>query len=150
MSGSIRSGRNSAREGLGVVLQVGQLDPPGDLVALAPNDVIGVGLALAVGQALHGCEDSLVETFSPQILGRDRSILDHVMEDGHDLRRFTLHGVHDPERVEDVRLAVLVLLPLVGSGGDLQRFLDGRHDFPRYETRSDPQRFGLVVSLDRP
>src|SRR5271166_1618285 len=63
--------------------------------------------------------------------------LDHVMEDGHDLRRFILHGVHDPERVEDVRLAVLVLLPLVGSGGDLQRFLDGRHDFPRYETRSD-------------
>ena len=23
------------------------------------------------------------------------------------------------------------LLTLVGSGGDLQRFLDGRHDFPR-------------------
>jgi uncharacterized protein DUF2809 len=35
-------------------------------------------------------------------------------------------------------------------GADLQRFLDGRHNFPRYETWSDPQRLGPVVSLDRP
>ena len=83
-----------------------------------------------MGQALHGYEDSLVEPFSPQILQRDRGILDHVVEDCHDLRWYIFHGVHDPKRVQDVWLAVLVLLPLVGSGDYLQGFLDGCHDLP--------------------
>src|SRR4051812_955113 len=35
----------------GDVLQVGQLHPPGHLVALAPHHVLGVGLALAMGDS---------------------------------------------------------------------------------------------------
>ncbi len=43
--------------------------------------------ALTVGHAVQGSEHCLVETFSPQILGCDRRILDYVVEDSHmDLR----------------------------------------------------------------
>ena len=102
-----------------------------------------------MGQTFQGCEDSLVEPFSPQIFSRDRSILDHVMEERHDLRLYIFHGVHEPEWVEDIRLAVLVLLHLMGLGGYPQRFLDGWYDSLRFEVRSDSKRFGLIISLHR-
>ena len=49
------------------------------------------------------------------------------MEDGDDLGVQALHAVHDPQRVQDVGEALLVHLALVGTGGDLDRLLNGRH-----------------------
>ena len=68
-----------------------------------------------MGHTSQGGQDPLAEALPTEVVFRDRRVLDHVMEDCHDLRRFALHGDHDRERVEEVRLADLVLLPLVRS-----------------------------------
>ncbi len=80
-----------------------ELDPASDLVALAAHDVIGVGLVLAVGDAQHGGDDLLAEARLTQFVGGDRGVLDHVMEDGHDLGLCSLDAHHHPQRMEDVR-----------------------------------------------
>jgi hypothetical protein len=84
-----------------------------------------------MGDAGYGGDHRLGESLPAQVVGRDRRVLDHVMQDGDDPGLRPLHAVHDPQRVEDVRQALLVHLALVGSGGDLQRLLDGRHGIPR-------------------
>lgn len=64
-----------------------------------------------------------------KVAERERRVLYHVVE-GSDHARPRRYGKRDPQHVEQVRLALLVLLPCVGTSGDLDRTLKGHQDCP--------------------
>ena len=101
MSGSIQSGRKKRREGRASSSRSASLTRRAISLPLLADDVIGIRLTLAVVKTVQGCEDSLVEPFSPQILSAVNGLsLDQVMEDRHDFRRSIFHRVHDTKWVQ--------------------------------------------------
>ena len=66
--------------------------------------------------AQDSINDLLAEAGLPQVVGGDRRVLDHVMEDGDDLGFLALHAHHRPKRMQDVRLPSFVLLSFMGLG----------------------------------
>jgi hypothetical protein len=50
-----------------------------------------------VSDAGHRGEDVFAEARLPQVVRRDGGVLDHVMQDGHDLGLLSLNGHHHPK-----------------------------------------------------
>ena len=109
------------------------------------EDAIGRRLAPLVN--LPGVRVEARRGWHPEeVVGRHRGVLDHVVEDGDDLRLRALDGRHDPQRVEDVGKPLLVHLARVRPGRDLQRFLDRRHHSPCGSRRGAPARERAAVT----
>ena len=86
---------------------------------LQPMTYSAYGWSLQCVTSWTAAEDRFAEARPAQVIERHLRVLDNIMQDGDDLRLLALDPAHDPQRVKDVRQALLVLLPFVRLGCDL-------------------------------
>ena len=107
---------------------ISQFHAPADRVRRRPASEIEIILALAPRDSEQRLKHFLAEAFLAQPVDcPGRAVLEHVVQNGDDARRFSLDMVHDALGMHDVGFIGLVLLARVGLPGDLDCAFERRH-----------------------
>jgi hypothetical protein len=96
-----------------IVLEIGDLDTPGDLILLDAADVMIVVLAALFGQAFHRIYDTLRIAQAPQALGGIARLLKDIVQRADDLVVCGIQERDDTQHMLDIGLARLIALAVM-------------------------------------
>lgn len=106
----IRRRQGSESGGVHVVTQVPKFDPTGQLHFAYAFYVGLVALSGSFGQTINSRDNRFRQTDPAKLIQRNAAVFDDIVKNGRQLRIHVLELQHQPQGMEDVRLAGLVQL----------------------------------------
>jgi hypothetical protein len=121
----LRRIRDSAQ--IHVVRDIGKLDLSGDWICRGTPRRILARFPVVLGQRPNGRDDGIGESRLMEVFKGDVRVFDGIVQQSRYSFILRLHREHDADGMKNVRLAGLVSLAGMGSGGDGQCTLECPH-----------------------